>query len=293
MKNLTKIFLLIIFGAIIVNSSYSVKNETEQNKNETTLALTQEHSAIGCDFVHDDDNPEVQKRCFEIVNQLFKNSADKTYLFYLAAYYVQGIGVEKDFNKGMKIYEELANSTSDIAVRAQNALGVNFASKYSPLQNLNKAEYWLKKASVNGSSNAQIFYGLLLEEQGKNKESLYWYKKAAKNNNPGAKYKLAKLFTQGHKVGISRKEIYKLLHSAAEQDYPPAFQLLGVMYREDGYKDKANYWGCKLINSDFFKNIQSGMNHTEALNKYILASKKRKHLSEIQNNLNGDVESHQ
>ena len=151
-----------------------------------------------------------------------------------------------------------------------------FASKYSPLQDLNKAKYWLRKASINGNSNAQFFYGLLLEEQGKDKDSLYWYKKSAKNNNPKAKYKLAKLFSKGYKVGINRKEVYKLLHSAAEQDYPLAFQLLGIMYREDGDQDKTNYWCYKLVNSDFFKNVQSGMNHDDALNKHILASKKRK-----------------
>jgi TPR repeat protein len=206
---------------------------------------------------------------------LFKIPGNKKNLWFLADHYLEGIGVKQDVVKGLKLFEEIANSGCDVAVDAQYTLGIYYGAEDSSVRNLHKAEYWLKKASINGELDAQCDYAILLENQGKKEESLYWYKNAAKNNNLGAKYWLANFVRKGDDVGISREEAYKMLHSIAEQNFAPAFKELFMMYWQDGNKEKAKYWYCKFIHTDFFKNLHEGMEPNKAINKEILDSIKK------------------
>lgn len=263
MKEIFLISLIFFTNALnaVVDYSYELKK----------------HYVKECNFISENDEPEKQKQCFKLATKIFKISGSKIYLCFLADYYLEGIGVKKDIAKGLKFYEKVAASESEAAIDAQYMLGIYYGAKDSTVRNLNKAEYWLKKASLNGDSNAQCEYAILLSNQGRKEESLYWYKNAAKNDNPRAQYWLAYLINKGDDVGINRKEIYKMLHSAAEKNFALAFQELAIMYWQDGNNKKAKHWYCKFINTDFFKNVQEGMDPNKALTKDMLDDIKKQY----------------
>jgi TPR repeat protein len=267
-----EIFLisLIFFTSVlnaVVDSAYDLKK----------------HYVEECNFVNKNDDLKKQKQCFKLAKKIFEISGSKIYLCFLADYYLEGIGVKKDIAKGLKFYEEVAASESEATTEAQYTLGIYYVAEDSGVRNLNKAEYWLKKASLNGDSNAQCEYAILLENQGKKEESLYWYKNAAKKDNLRAKYWLANFVRRGSDVGISREEAYEMLRSIAEQNFAPAFKELVIMYWQDGNEEKAKYWYCKLINTDFFKNTQKGMGLHKAINKEILDNIKKQYEIEDSN----------
>jgi hypothetical protein len=271
MKFLIKI--LLFFISLNFLTLQAIVDSTENKRS----LLMEKYYDIKCDFLDKNSDLFMQKKCFAIAKQLFKIPGNKKNSWFVASHYLKGIGIKQDVIKGLKLFEEIANSDCDVAVDAQYMLGIYYGAEDSGVKNLDKAEYWLKKASLNGDSNAQCYYAILLSNQGMKEESLYWYKNAAKNHNPRAQYWLAHLISKGDDVGINRKEIYKMLHSSAEKNFALAFQELAIMYWQDGNNEKAKYWYCKFINTDFFKNVQKGMSPNKALTKDMLDDIKKQH----------------
>ncbi len=272
-------YFLIIFVFFISNSNaITFTNDKEIDPNTKEYKLIREYRKTTCAFIDKNTDYKIQKRCFEMTKKLFKLTENKTFLTILARQYVHGIGVAKDFNKGLKLYEEVARSDFKDAVEAQDFLGVYYGAADNPVKDKLKEEYWLKKAAFNGSDFSQYHYAGLLKNQGKAKEALYWLKKAAYNGNLEAKCTLAILVRTGGQAEINRTEAYKLLHEAAEQDFAPAFQELSFYYKEDDNKERSNYWHHKFINSDVFKKIASGMDPLLAINQVYFEQKKKKYI---------------
>jgi TPR repeat protein len=236
-----------------------------------------------CDLVNEYSDYGMQEECFKIAEELLKISDNKKYVWIIAQHYLKGIGIKKDIVKGLKFYEEVANSDYNVANDAQYILAIYYGADDN-IKNLEKSEYWLKKAAINNNPDAQCDYATLLWEQSNHKEALGWYKEAIKNNNPKAKSWLAALFSEGHDVGITRQEAYQLLHSAANQNYPLAFYNLGIMYKEDGDKEKSNYWYCRLVQTDFFKDVAMGMDKNDAINKAIFIERHKQLQKELNRN---------
>lgn len=257
-------------------------NDEEIKPNSEEYKLIKEYRETNCAFVNKNTNYKIQTRCFEISKTLFELTQNKAFLVSLAYHYVHGFGVAKDVSKGLKFYEEIANSDSKGALEAQDHLGVCYGAEDSPVKDEVKEKYWVKKAALNGSAFSQYHYARLLKNQGKTKESVYWYKKSASNGYLLAKYKLANFFRNGYPVAINRRQAYKLLNDAAKQDYALAFQELSFFYKEDGNKEQSNYWYCKFINSDLFKRVQSGIDPDDALNQVYFEQKKKEYILEVQ-----------
>ena len=277
-------YFLISFIFFISSSNAIAYNDDEEeiNQNSEEYKLIKEYRKITCAFIDKNTDYKIQKRCFDIARKVFELTENKTFLAILADHYFKGFGVTKDINKGLKFYEEVANSDFNLARSAQDMLGIYYGAEDSPVKDEFKEEYWLKKAALNGSAFSQYYYAKLLKNQGKVKESVHWYKKAAYNGNLDAKYKLVNLLREGYPVGIDRKEAYKLLHEAAEQDFAPAFQELSFYYKEDGNNEQSNYWCRKFINSDVFKKIKSGTDPDDALNQVYFEQKKKEYVKEVQ-----------
>ncbi len=273
--------LLIVVVLLINTSSFSIEDMQVECSQE--CVLINEFHINQCAFIGRKGDNDVGKKCFDITQRLWDVSGDQKYLLMLADHYVEGIGVAKEITKGLIFYKEVANSVSEIASQAQAFLGAYYMSKKSVNYNLNKAKYWLKKAAYNNVDEAQCNYAELLKSLGKHKASWYWYKKAAANNSKMAKYKLANFVREGYNIGINRKEAYKLLHSISDQNFEPAFQTLGIMYEEDGNKEKANYWYCKFANSEFLKKMNSGMSSMEALIAVTLDKMEEQYLIKVKN----------
>ena len=276
------IYFLITLIFFIGTSNAITFNDEEIKPNTKEYKLIREYREITCAFVNKNTDYKIQTRCFEIAKTLFELTQNKVFLASLAYHYLDGFGVAKDVNKGLKFYEEVANSDSKGALEAQDDLGICYGAEDSPVKDEVKEEYWVKKAALNGSALSQYHYARLLKNQGKVKESVYWYKKSASNGHLLAKYKLANLFREGYLVEIDRKEAYRLLHEAASQDYVPAFRELSFFYKEDGNKEQSNYWYCKFINSDVFKKVESGMDPDDAINQVYFEQKKKEYILEVQ-----------
>jgi TPR repeat protein len=267
-------FISLIF---LIQGLNAAIDSTKDNSCLLERTLLNEYHNLKCALIDKDDDLKIQKKCFNIAKRLFNVSRNKKYLFFMADCYSEGIGVKKDINKGLKLYEQVASSDCELANEAQGMLGTYYMSTNSSIRDLEKAKHWFEKASINNVPDAQCNYASLLKSQGKDQESLYWYKKAAENNSLIAKYRLAELVRKGCKIGITRKEAYNLLHSAAEKNFALAFQELAIMYWQDGNNKKAKHWYCKFINTDFFKNVQEGMDPNKALTKDMLDDIKKQY----------------
>lgn len=266
---------------ISTSNAITSAGDEKINQNSEEYQLIKEYRETTCAFIDKNTDHKTQVRCFDIAKKLFELTEDKTFLAILADHYLKGFGVAKNMYKGLKFYEEVANSDSNVALEAQGILGIYYGAEDSQVKDEVKEEYWFKKAALNGSDFSQYHYARLLKDQGKIKEAIYWYKKAAYNGNLDAKYRLAYLLREGYPVEMDRKEAYKLLHEAAEQDFVPAFQELSFYYKEDGNKEKSNYWCCKLVNSDVFKKARSGMNPDLAMDQVYLEKKKKEYIKEV------------
>ncbi len=113
-----KYFLIFIFfisghNAIVFADDEEIKPNTKEYQ------LIKEYREIICAFIDEDTDYKIQTRCFKITKKLFELTESKLFLAVLANHYFEGLGVAKNINKGLKFYEEVANSDFHLAIDAQ------------------------------------------------------------------------------------------------------------------------------------------------------------------------------
>ena len=281
--NFSKQVLLVILFLTIENVNARVPTLEEIAANEE-YRLKMNYNKKTCLFVDEDMDFATKKQCFHIVNRLYEITKDKRFLYDIAEHYFDGYGVNQNLKKGLKLMKELANSSHEYSIQAQATLGIYYGADDTPkaVKDLIKGEYWTKKAAENGDALSQYRYArILLKNKGKFNDAIHWYKKAADNGSVRAKDKLGVLFNEGCPVQLSRDEIYKLLHEAAEQNYEPVFQELYFLYAEDGNCEKTRFWYNKFINSEFFKKVQAGMDPDDAIIEVFKEQKKKAYIEEV------------
>ena len=241
-----------------------------------------------CPYIDESTDFATKNQCFHIVNRLYKLTKDKRFLYDIADHYFDGYGVTQNLKRGLKLMEELANLDHKDSIYAQSTLGIYYGADYdsgdirSSVKDPVKGEYWTKKAADNGDTLSQYRYArILLKNKEKFNDAIHWYKKAADNGSLEAKDKLGILFNEGYPVQLSRDQIYKLLHEAAEKNYEPVFQELYFLYTEDGNCEKAKFWYDKFINSDFFKKVQAGVDPDNAIIEIFKEQKKKAYIEEV------------
>jgi TPR repeat protein len=270
---------LVVVIAVTVSKFIPQSEESQQKKGQ---ALVDSYRNNKCMIIDENTNYITQKKCFRIRTQMYELTGSMDALAAMARYHLHGYGVKKDFAKGLQLMEKVANSGYERAVLAQAALGIYYGAEDSPVKNPAKEEYWVKKAADNGNADSQYRYARILRERGEFNEAIIWYKKAAHNGSLFAKDKLGELFNKGYSVQMNRKQIYQLLHEAAEANHEPAFQELYLLYAADGDCEKARFWHSKLTNSTFFKKMETGMyTEEEAIAKMHKAQIKQKFMEEL------------
>ena len=171
------LLIVILFGNIL---SYATEDTYIECSQE--CILVNEFHANQCAFVGRKGDIIAEKKCFNIANDLWEKFPNDKYLIILAGFYLEGTGVSKDVKKGLMLYEKVATSNSQTALDAQVVLGSLYEADYEVKKDLNKSEYWYRKAAIKNDADAQCSYAELLKSLGKHKASWYWYKKAAANN---------------------------------------------------------------------------------------------------------------
>ena len=70
----------------------------------------------------------------------------------MANWYHYGLGVEKDYERAIKLYTKSAKQNF---VKAQHNLGFMYFELNEPYKDYKKSEYWLKQAVIGGDDEAK------------------------------------------------------------------------------------------------------------------------------------------
>mgnify|MGYP001819462967 FL=1 len=92
-----------------------------------------------------------------------------------------------------------------------------------------KAAQWFRMPAENGNTEAQIYLGMVYQEQGNLEEAEKWYRIPAESGNARAQLNLAMLYIEQDKMS----EALELIKSSAQKNYSMAQYILGSIY-EDG-----------------------------------------------------------
>lgn len=148
--------------------------------------------------------------------------------------YADGTEVDKDINKGIIYLHKAAKAGY---VPAQSYLGLMYYDE----NNYKKALSWLEKASEQTYdekpfviSMAQCYLGNLYynEDSGYQdyKKAVYYYEKAAADNDEEAQYMLGLCYYEGAGVEINYEKAFSLWTKAREGGEPRASAVLGICY---------------------------------------------------------------
>src|SRR5436309_302090 len=85
------------------------------------------------------------------INQLKQSENDKYAMNYLATYYENGVGTEKDLKKAFYWYQKAAENGNE---GAMHNLAVCYSNGKGTEKNLEKAFGWYQKAAENGNEYA-------------------------------------------------------------------------------------------------------------------------------------------
>lgn len=137
--------------------------------------------------------------------------------------YTNGIGVEKDENKGLHWTRQSAEKGN---ARGQFNLGVYFQE----MNDMEKAvEYYTKSANqgyVYAQHNLGRIYSVNFQDKAK---AIYWYEKAANQEYPLSQSKLAALYLDMDDEYYNR-QAFSLLRKAANAEEKSAYNNLGYCY---------------------------------------------------------------
>lgn len=82
----------------------------------------------------------------------------------IGEYYFKGYSVKQDYKKAFELLSKAANDKKSPSGDAMNLLSSCYRFGLGAEQNLEKAEFWLKKAKENGSDDAKLILQLLDEK---------------------------------------------------------------------------------------------------------------------------------
>lgn len=149
----------------------------------------------------------------------------------LADRFYYGRGVEKDYAKALKLYQEAASQGD---ADAYNGLGNCYSYGYGTTKNDAEAVKWYEKAAQEGHAEAQASLGYLyyngIGVPNSLIEAIKWFKISANQGNAIGCSNLGVCYYYGNGVIRDYAEAVKWLQKAADQNYLKAARLLGNCY---------------------------------------------------------------
>jgi len=140
-------------------------------------------------------------------------------------------------------YEEAVRIWRPLADRGDVDAQYNIAQAYflgrGLPQNMTLAEQWYARAARGGHEEAQANYGLLLFQNGRQREALPWVERAANRGDPRAQYVLGTALYNGDLIARDLPRAYALMSRAAAQNLPPAVTQLAELDRLLTPQDRA------------------------------------------------------
>ncbi len=155
--------------------------------------------------------------------------------FQLGHLYLAGLGLAKDRDRALKLFEQAAKGGNQLA---QYQLGMLLAAS----QNYSQAEKWLQAAADQGQRNAQIKLGMLYLDGHAGRINKNWYIKAAGAGHQPAQLILGTLYMRGIEVEQNLELAESWLKKPAKRGNIRAQYQLGLLYEERGKRRKAMKW---------------------------------------------------
>ena len=136
---------------------------------------------------------------------------------------LKGRGVEKDEKRSFELNAKAAASGDRDAVLAMgwyyfNGVGVD--------RDLGEARKWYRKSARQKQPGAMFTLGSISYEEGKFEEAMRWFESAVKEGHARSIYWIAKLYWRGLGVGRDRRHAEALLEQAAARRVPQAKRAL-------------------------------------------------------------------
>ncbi len=187
----------------------------------------------------------------------------------LGTYYLNGVGVDKDYEKAIYWYQqaagqELADAQYNIGICYLNGFGVgtdyeqaaywfqkaadqeHTIAEYNMgyfcengmgvAQDYERAAYWYRKAAEKGYAEAQTNLGVLYgygagveQDFGK---AAYWFQKSAEQGEPVGQYYFGSLYQDGYGVDQDYEQMAYWYQKSAEQGYARGQCNLAIIYEE-------------------------------------------------------------
>ena len=113
---------------------------------------------------------------------------------------------------------------------AAHLLGKCWRDGMGVLPDDEQAELWFRRATEAGHDFSQYALGKLLQCQNRIAEAVFWYEKAAAQDDPWAAYRLGKLYLEGTDVPKDTTKAVKYLTDAAQEGSQFAQYTLGKLY---------------------------------------------------------------
>lgn len=136
----------------------------------------------------------------------------------LAVLYENGIGVTKDIDQALFLYDKAAEQGH---VTAQNHLGVVYSQGTVITGDDAKAVFWFRKAAEQGDLTAQNNLGLCYAEgtgvARDDAQAVFWYHKAAEQGYVDAQRNLSVMYGTGKGVKLDLSQAVVWLRKAANQ----------------------------------------------------------------------------
>jgi|tagenome__1003787_1003787.scaffolds.fasta_scaffold20050061_2 TPR repeat protein len=137
--------------------------------------------------------------------------------------FLKGQGVEKDEKRSFELNAKAAASGDRDAVLAMgwyyfNGVGVD--------RDLGEARRWYRKSARQKQPGAMFSLGSISCEEGKYEEAMQWFESAVKEGHTRSIYWIAKLYWRGLGVGRDRRHAEVLLEQAAARRVPEARRVL-------------------------------------------------------------------
>jgi len=122
----------------------------------------------------------------------------------------------------------------DLEAEKQFKIGYKYYTGHKVKQDYSLALYYFKKAAKNNNPDAECFIGLMYNNgygvQKDENSAFHWYKKAAKNGNKEAQYNLAQMYMEGHVTTKDSLRAFYWYKKSAEQGLDDAQYSLAQMY---------------------------------------------------------------
>lgn len=190
----------------------------------------------------------------------------------LAECYNSGKGVTKNIKLAAELYEEAAKEGH---IESMDALGYIYSSLGKKEWEVNdeKSCYWWYQAASQGSSYAQfslsVFYYSVKKDH---KQRVYWLSEAAKNNHKISQCVLAELYREGKIVEQDYEQAIYWYTKSAQNGYACAQYNLGACYANGigvaKSKETAIYW-FKEAAKQGYENADIAIKNLEGSGCYI------------------------